>query len=125
MNLAILTKRQRDAALRQQTQDPAKATIIVSEDTAGSGSVTNPATPTWESLAGKPALYPPIPHSLLSHADVPVSYAGQSGKTLLVKTTEDGFEFGNAGGGGSAAWDYGLITSPAGSEFDQDWGGLI
>ena len=121
MNLAILTKRQRDAALRQQVQDPAKGTIIVSEDAAGAGSVTNPAAPTWESLAGKPAAYPPSSHSLLTHADVPNSYAGQAGKTLLVKATEDGFEFGS-GAGSSGLFDYGLITDSAGTA--QDWGSL-
>ena len=119
MNLAILTKRQRDAALRQQTQDPAKGTIVVSEDSAGSGNVTNPAAPAWASLVGKPIAYPPSTHTIISHADAPTSYTGQAGKALTVNAAEDGFEFG-AGGGSSGVFDYGLITESAGTP--QDWG---
>lgn len=122
MNLAELTKRQRDAAIRQQLQDPAKG-VVISEDSDGGGGVTNPAAPNWNSMINKPAVFPPESHAVTSHSDAPASYIGQAGKALVVKSTEDGLEFGNAGGG-SAAWDYGLITESAGSGLDQDWGGL-
>lgn len=36
-------------------------------------------------------------------SDVPSSYTGQAGKTLIVKATEDGLEFGIAAGGGGAS----------------------
>lgn len=37
--------------------------------------------------------------SFLGLSDTPSDYSGQAGKTLLVKSTEDGLEFGDAGGG--------------------------
>jgi len=120
MNLAELTKRQRDAAMRQQLNDPAKG-IIISEGSDGTGSVANPAAPGWNSIQNKPASYPPASHTFISHSDVPLSYTGQAGKALIVKATEDGLEFGQAGGG-SGIFDYGLITEDAGTP--QDWGTL-
>jgi len=120
MNLAELTKRQRDAAMRQQLQDPAKG-VIISEGSDGSGTVANPAAPQWSSIQGKPASYPPASHSVISHEDAPQSYTGQAGKALIVKATEDGLEFGGSGGS-SGTFDYGLITESAGTP--QDWGTL-
>lgn len=126
VTLAELTKRQRDQAFHQQMQDPNKGVIISSESAEGrSGSLANPAFPVWNSIQNKPETFPPAAHSMVSHADAPASYAGQAGKALVVNPTADGLVFGDTGGGASAAFDYGLITSAAGSELDQDWGVLI
>ena len=122
--LAKLTKRQRDNAFRQQSQDSNK-NIVTSESGTGAQSVANPTAPTWDSLLGKPATFPPSTHAITSHSDSPGAFAGNAGKAIIVKATEDGFEYGAAGGGGSAGFDYGSITTAAGSEFDQDWGGLV
>lgn len=126
MNIAETLKKQTDSILRQRSTGPTGGGAIIVEDpTDGSTIVNNPANPTWASISGKPATFPPDAHGIMDHDDAPATMTGQAGKALVVKSTEDGFEFAAAGGGGGAgAFDFGLITEAAGSSTAQDWGSI-
>lgn len=123
MKLAEVTKRQRDQAFRQQSQDPGK-NIVFTETPAGAGESANPTNPTWDSITGKPTTFPPEPHTIISHSDSPGGLVGNAGKAIVVKADETGFEYGaSRSGGGEGAFDYGLITSAV--DIAQDWGSLV
>jgi hypothetical protein len=118
MNLSLTLKRKRDAEdrLRRTSQQP-----VFSEASGGEQSFSNPDDyATKGDLAGKADTT--HSHSFLSLTDTPDSFAGQAGKVPFVKATEDGFEFKPAGSGGTGAFDYGLITSPA--DINYNYGGL-
>lgn len=125
MNIAEGFKKQTDKILRQQ------------KVTSDAG-VTIVATPTGDHVMSNP------PNDLALHKasgdhdsryarvftdlnDAPNSYEGNAEKIIAVNIAGDALEFIDAptgGGGGSATWDYGLITTAAGTEFDEDWGGI-
>ena len=97
MKLAEATKRQRDAAFRQQRLDPMK-NVVFSEDTSGGGSSFNP------------------PFDLITHktsSDHDSRYYTQTEVEALLAAL---------GSGGSGAFDFGLITSVV--DITQDWGSL-
>lgn len=58
-----------------------------------------------------------LSQTILDLTDTPSAYTGQAGKALIVKLTEDGFEFGDAG---SSVLTRTTYTSAGGTTADED-----
>lgn len=122
-NLAKQMKRQRDNERRLDKVSPQISFVGgESEESPGVSDPLNLATKTelTAGLAGKSDTT--HTHEFTELTDAPTAYTGNAGKAIVVKATEDGLEFGNAGSGGSGSFDYGLITDAA--DISIDYGGL-
>lgn len=94
INISKLLKQKRDSEERLRTRDPAKG-IVYSAGTpqiVGGPATVDPAPPSYTA---------PAAQSFRQLTDTPASYAGQAGKAVIVKSGENGLEFGAPG-----VWGY-------------------
>jgi len=108
-NLCDVLKRQRDKEARLRLSDASK-NIIIGEDGSGGQEVHDPAAALTEAVESLNTLT----------GDVTIS----AGANITLTPSGNDIEISATGGGGSAGWDYGMITESAGSALDEDWGGL-
>jgi hypothetical protein len=88
-----------EALINPHSSTPdATANRLILRDSSGRAKVAAPSAS--DDIARK-AEVDAKPSIFLQLTDTPDSYSGQSGKVVKVKSTEDGLEFGSAGGGGA------------------------